>query len=561
MSESELIRPPAVFKKAVSLEHCLANAIGKQERKGAWVDEPLAQNSLLELDDLVENIEAELEPILPLQIEMVDTKVKGEKFTNGVKKVRTKTGFTKTVVDWFSRKGVVQKERGAVRKDGTKAIREHVYPETDYDLEDVVEGPFCRVGWFKFELTSTNQVTDFLYTQGWVPTEYNLKKVTANEAKDPASPYFGQVVGKNARNDKGEEVQTSPKLTEDSFDSIRGETGKMIADHRSFNHRKKFIAGILRSVNDKGMSRQGAITHGAVTGRMQHRVIVNTPRVTSTYGGPCRAIFCAKEPYWNFGADLSGLEDRMKAHYIYKYPGGPAYGRKILDPNFDVHQENADLWGVSRTDAKSPKYALDYNCGFKKLAKTLGVGEDVGLRLFEDFWDLNKPLKMFNDEVSELYKKRKEVNGKGWVKGIDGRVLFPRSPHSAGNMLFQSAGNIVAKTAVCLMDTWARKNNIDGWQWSFNHDEYQWYIHEKHINEFYWFDDEEEATEFWKEMVVPLKDYTFSKPSHVDDQFLVVESPVCNAMIQCFILAGKRLKIRVDTVGEAMVGHNWAQCH
>jgi len=557
-----MIRPPKQLAKAVALEHRLASIIGLQERDGVWLDEALANDTVKEINEKADEIEKELEPMLPMQIEMMDTKVKGEQFTHGVKRWSTTKGLSKTTKEWFDpNKDVVVKERGQKRKDGTKAKRTYVFPPFPYDAEDIVEGPYCRVGWFKLELTSAGQVSDFLLKEGWVPTEYNVKKVTKNESKDPASPYYGQVVGKTARNDKGEEIFTSPKLTEDSFDTIKGDTGKLIVTHRSLLARKKFISGMLRSVRDDGRISQGAVTVGAVTTRVQHRTIVNTPRASSFYGKPCRAIFYAEYPYFNFGADLSGLEDRMKAHYTYNYPGGKEYAQKILDPDFSVHEENMALWNVDKETAKPGAYALSYNCGPPKLAKTLGVSLEVGQKYFDAYWEKNMPLKLFNDEVVELFKARKAVHGKGYVVGIDGRLLFPRSPHSASNTLFQSAGNIVAKTAVCLMHGWKLKHNLDGWQWSFNHDEYQWCVHEQHIEGFYEFDDEEEAIEFWKANNTPMKSYRFSKPSPVDGKFWVIESPVCDAMIKAFLLAGRRHKIRVPTTGECMVGRNWSHCH
>lgn len=128
-------------------------------------------------------------------------------------------------------------------------------------------------------------------------------------------------------------------------------------------------------------------------------------------------------------------------------------------------------------------------------------------------------------------------------------------------MLFQSSGNIVAKTAVCILGAWAKKVNLDGWQWSFTHDEYQWAVHEKHIESFHWFDDKKEATEFWSSNNIPMESYYYSKPSYVDGKYLVVKSPMCHAMVWAFILAGRRYKLKVDTTGECMVGRSWKETH
>lgn len=172
----------------------------------------------------------------------------------------------------------------------------------------------------------------------------------------------------------------------------------------------------------------------------------------------------APEDYYIFGADLSAIEDRIKANYIITYPQGKAYADRILDPTFDTHTNNQKLWGLaSRSDAKSPAYALAYNCGYKALIPLMKCPDHVAKARYELYWEDNKPLKLFNDDLVKFYKKNK------YVIGIDGRKLTPRSPHSAGNAIFQSAANMVAKLGSCYMDSWLTQLNLDAWQWSHTH--------------------------------------------------------------------------------------------
>ena len=49
------------------------------------------------------------------------------------------------------------------------------------------------------------------------------------------------------------------------------------------------------------------------------------------------------------GADLSGIELRMLAHYLGRYDGG-RYADILL--NDDIHQVNADKIGISRRQVK-----------------------------------------------------------------------------------------------------------------------------------------------------------------------------------------------------------------
>ena len=55
------------------------------------------------------------------------------------------------------------------------------------------------------------------------------------------------------------------------------------------------------------------------------------------------------------GADLSGIELRMLAHYLGRYDGG-RYADILL--NDDIHQVNADKIGITRRQVKTVTYAF-----------------------------------------------------------------------------------------------------------------------------------------------------------------------------------------------------------
>ena len=60
------------------------------------------------------------------------------------------------------------------------------------------------------------------------------------------------------------------------------------------------------------------------------------------------------------GADLSGIELRMLAHYLARYDGG-RYADILL--NGDIHQTNADKIGITRKLVKNVTYAFLYGAG------------------------------------------------------------------------------------------------------------------------------------------------------------------------------------------------------
>ena len=61
----------------------------------------------------------------------------------------------------------------------------------------------------------------------------------------------------------------------------------------------------------------------------------------------------------------------------------------------------------------------------------------------------------------------------GVIKGLDGRVLHIRSEHSALNTLLQSAGAIVMKKALQLLEEYGRLHSLDYYFVGNIHDEVQ----------------------------------------------------------------------------------------
>jgi DNA polymerase-1 len=77
-----------------------------------------------------------------------------------------------------------------------------------------------------------------------------------------------------------------------------------------------------------------------------------------------------------------------------------------------------------------------------------------------------------------------EASRKGFIKGIDGRVLRIRSPHSALNTLIQGAGAVVCKLWLFNMIKRIKKTGVDAKLIASIHDEYQFEVLDKDINKF-----------------------------------------------------------------------------
>ncbi len=223
------------------------------------------------------------------------------------------------------------------------------------------------------------------------------------------------------------------------------------------------------------------ITNGAVTGRCAHFQpnLAQVPK-EGEMGDRCRALFKALLGYSLLGWDASGLELRMLASFMGKYDGG-AY--VLVVTQGDVHTKNKEAAGLdTRPQAKTFIYAWCYGAGGWKIGLIAGVTEEEIAKFREgNLWNKAKAtlerrhmsttdhnvalevkgrllkaqfikglpaLGMLKDAVEEKAKTQK------FIRGVDGRLLPCRSPHSALNTLLQSAGAVTVKYATVL---WHRK--------------------------------------------------------------------------------------------------------
>jgi DNA polymerase I len=211
-------------------------------------------------------------------------------------------------------------------------------------------------------------------------------------------------------------------------------------------------------------------TNGAVTGRATHQRpnLGQVPRVGSPWGRECRSLFIATPGWALVGADASGLELRCLAHFLAKWDGGE-YSDIIL--NGDIHTANQTAAGLpTRNDAKTFIYALLYGAGDEKIGSIIGKGKGAGRQLRKQFMEGMPAFASLVEAVSR-------AAGRGYLTGLDGRILPIRSPHAALNTLLQSAGAVIMKQAMvnfhALMASKGYVHGRDYRQVLWVHDEFQ----------------------------------------------------------------------------------------
>ena len=265
----------------------------------------------------------------------------------------------------------------------------------------------------------------------------------------------------------------------------------------------------VENVSERGRVHCQVRTNGAITGRMTHSKpnLAQVPRVGSEYGEECRSVWTVEDGNVLLGADASGLELRMLAHYM----DDRNYTKEILEG--DIHTANMQAAGLTNRDqAKTFIYAFLYGAGPAKIGQIVGGGEQEGKRLIDSFLKNTPALQKLKDKVSRLAEKE-------WLPALDGRRLIVRSQHAALNTLLQGAGAIVMKQALVILNKKLINANMDARFVANVHDE--WQI---------------ETTEQDAETVGHFA-------------------------VQSIRQAGIRLNLRCPLDGEFKVGLNWAATH
>ncbi|MBN5125489.1 ribonuclease H-like domain-containing protein [Stenotrophomonas maltophilia] len=241
-----------------------------------------------------------------------------------------------------------------------------------------------------------------------------------------------------------------PKIDEDVLGALKFPIIPLLLEHFIVNKRLGQLAegdeAWLKAIKKDGRIHGSVNQNAAVTGRMTHSKpnIAQVPKCGVPYGKECRSLFCVPTGKLQVGADASGLELRCLAHFMAKHDGGE-YAKVILEG--DIHSVNQAAAGLpTRDNAKTFIYAFLYGAGDAKLGSIVGKGRQAGAKLRSKFL---AGLPALEKLVRGVKKRAAE---KGYLIGLDGRKLHIRSDHAALNTLLQSAGALVMKKALVILD-------------------------------------------------------------------------------------------------------------
>jgi DNA polymerase I-like protein with 3'-5' exonuclease and polymerase domains len=338
--------------------------------------------------------------------------------------------------------------------------------------------PFSRLDYPEFNLGSRQQIGRYLQYFGWVPETFTEK---------------GQ-----------------PIVDEGVLRQVKGiPEAELIGEYLMVQKRIAQVQSWLDAVQDDGRVHGYVNPNGAVTGRMTHSSpnMGQVPAGYSPYGKECREVWTVPKGYKLVGMDASGLELRMLAHYM----NDEGYTNEIL--NGDIHTANQLAAGITTRDqAKTFIYAFLYGAGDSKIGSIVGGSAGAGKRLKEKFLNNTPALRKLRERVAIASRR-------GFLLGLDGRRVAVRSEHAALNTLLQSAGAIVMKKALCLLDEYATAHKLDYKFIGNIHDEIQTEVAEKDAERFGWL-----AT-------------------------------------ACIEAAGNHYKLNCPLAGEYQTGNDWSETH
>lgn len=470
------------YERAVKLEHRVAWIVAKMIDRGFALDKDYTEQLLSRLMDEQDELRNDLLTIFPPVL---------------VPKESSPSKWVKTLK-------VVNK-------------RHPLFGELDPDTE------FCPLVLQEFNPGSRTQIAErFIRKYGWKPSKFTptgqpeISEDTLNELTYPEA-------GPMAKYMKLEKLigQISSPIKK----SGRG-------------------GGWLPHARDHGdhwRVHSNVIPLAAVTGRMS----ASSPNIqqvaTEAY---MRKAWVAGPGKVLVGVDADGLEGRMLAHYLMPYDGGK-YARMLLEgkkeDGTDLHstnQKNAGLYILN--NAKRLFYAMIYGGGDAKL----------GLIVTQDAHEAEKTVNL--EYLGLAGKKRVSLSAIGaaarakvvagivglgpltalvqdksrkqkWVRGIDGRKLWSRSPHSALNTVLQSAGAILMKIALVIAEDDLSASGLetdeDYGLVALIHDEIQY-----------------EA-----------------KPEHAEQ--------VRDIVIDAIRKAGEELDMRIAHLGTGAIGNDWSATH
>lgn len=275
-----------------------------------------------------------------------------------------------------------------------------------------------------------------------------------------------------------------PQVDESTIGQLPYPEAKLLTEYLLVGKRLGQLAdgkeSLFKHTREDGRIHGYVDPNGTTTYRMSHSKpnMSQVPSLRKPFGKEFRSCLTAGPGLVLVGADADALELRCLAGYMARYDGG-AYIKTVLEgkkeDGTDMHSVNARALGLDpvkkysidgslvtgRDIAKVWFYAFIYGAGDWKLGFILGIrGTDTKTKMAGKASRERFLSKL--PALGKLVKKLKEVwKSRGYLFAVDGRKLYVRSEHSILNSLLQSAGGILMKHGVVILDEMLAKDSVE----------------------------------------------------------------------------------------------------
>ncbi len=373
---------------------------------------------------------------------------------------------TKTLFEYIERQTVSQASLRLEHDFATcieRQIRSGFPFDTDaaLDLVDVLSGkkealeselkvafpPIEHVSWFTPKVNNKNRG----YIKGVPFEKIVLEEFNPGSRQQIAERLHAKYGWRPSKvTDKG-----NPVLDDEVLDKLPYPEAKLLAEYMLVSKRlgqlKDGKNAWLKLVTPDGRIHGDVVTNGCITGRCSHRSpnLAQVPAAYSPYGKDCRNLFQSSDGWLLVGTDAKALELRCLAGYLSHWDDGE-YASLVTDENIDIHVYNQEKFGVKTRDiSKRLLYGVAYGAGNLKAGSIIDPDEkdelvlkQLGANAINSFLSGIPALKKLKNKLANTLAAR------GYLIGLDGRILFCRSDFKALNVLLQSAGAIIMKQVV-----------------------------------------------------------------------------------------------------------------
>jgi len=403
------------YGKTLKLEHDFAQAMAEQEANGWLMDLKAAQALLNRVNVRMAEIELDVEPQLKPRTIYTDKEPREAKVLKDGR-------YDRVTREWFKDKPV--------------------------------QSPYRRYRIVDMNLGNNEAVMDLLYEQGWQPTEWTW-----------------------GRTEDGKYFKKGPKLTEDSYESITGNLGRLVGEWRTMRARRGFIEGIFKNVRADGRLPCRAFVIGTNTFRCRHSGIVNVPGGNALLGKEIRQLFIASPGTTLVSADSDSNQLRGMAHYIDNAAVSNAIVSGSNEDGTDIHSRTASIVGVSRPVVKTLTYALLFGAGDSKLGEEAG-DKGSGKQVRAKMEGAYEGLKQFIDKLQYSWDINLHTYGRGFVYGLGGHRVYSER-HKCFNALLQAFEAAVCKAACVESQRLIKLEGLDAKLLAHVHDEYTYEVANK----------------------------------------------------------------------------------